>query len=183
MATLNYNTEVVIIQRVAVDGHLKYGKEVGIIQRVAVNGYPFEREMHLGWVAFRSCSCLVAVARCTYVPTSLGTCILIRFLHVARPCFFRMLLLPHLERGCLKTIQRVRPQEIRVSWTPKKLVDLTLWDLYYYISCETGTSKLVKFRCRNLNFCLASPHVIHPTMEFENEFDIPPIQGGLTLRL
>jgi hypothetical protein len=72
----------------------------------------------LVWVAVRSCSSLVAVARCMYAPTSpLGTRSSIFVLHVVCSCFFWMLLQPYLKRGCLKAIERVWFKKVKVSRT------------------------------------------------------------------
>jgi hypothetical protein len=73
---------------------------------------------------------MVGVARCMYAPTAaLGTRSSIFVLHVVRSCFFRVLLQPYLKRGCLKAIERVWLQEVRVSRTPKK----NKGDLNYHI--------------------------------------------------
>ena len=139
MATQNWITEVGIIQRVAVNGHPKlkqwswhhtksgrWRPPKTESHKLASNkGWPLtathlKEKWTLVWVAVRSCSSLVAVARCMYAPTSpLGSRSSILFLHVARSCFFRVLLRPYLKRGCLKAIERVWLQEVRVSRTQK----------------------------------------------------------------
>ena len=111
-ATLNWNTEVGIIQRVAVDGHPKLKHRswhhtkggrwrppyIETQKLASYKGWPLtvthlKGKCTLIWVVVWSCSSLVVVGCCMYTSTSpLGTRSSIFFLHVARSCFFRVLL-------------------------------------------------------------------------------------------